>query len=63
MCHPAKPRPPLLQWLTLANPLRFSATPVRYDLPPPALGEHTQEVLSGLLGMSDEAIAALPRGR
>ena len=48
---------------SLANPLRFSDTPVRYDLPPPALGEHTHAVLSGLLGMSDDAIAALPRGR
>ncbi|HEY0599515.1 CaiB/BaiF CoA-transferase family protein [Brevundimonas sp.] len=30
---------------TVASPIRMSATPVAYDLPPPALGEHTDEVL------------------
>jgi len=30
---------------TVANPVRLSLTPVRYDLPPPALGEHTREIL------------------
>lgn len=30
---------------TVASPIRMSRTPVRYDLPPPALGEHTDEVL------------------
>ena len=30
---------------TVANPLRLSLTPIRYDLPPPALGEHTREML------------------
>lgn len=29
----------------LANPLKFSATPVRYDRPPPRFGEDTEEVL------------------
>jgi hypothetical protein len=29
----------------VANPLRMSLTPIRYDLPPPSLGEHTGEVL------------------
>jgi crotonobetainyl-CoA:carnitine CoA-transferase CaiB-like acyl-CoA transferase len=33
---------------TVASPIRLSKTPVRYDLPPPALGEHTDEVLEGL---------------
>jgi len=33
---------------TVASPIRMSATPVSYDLPPPALGEHTDEVLGGL---------------
>ncbi|MBS0427390.1 MAG: CoA transferase [Proteobacteria bacterium] len=44
---------------TLANPLRFSETPVRYDLPPPALGEHTDQVLSSWLAMTPSEIAAL----
>jgi crotonobetainyl-CoA:carnitine CoA-transferase CaiB-like acyl-CoA transferase len=33
---------------TVANPLRFSATPVRYDRPPPSLGRDTDEVLAWL---------------
>jgi len=31
-------------------PLKFSDTPVEYKLPPPRLGEHTEEVLKGLFG-------------
>ena len=33
---------------TVASPIRMSVTPVAYILPPPALGEHTGEVLDGL---------------
>ena len=43
----------------VANPMRFSATPVQYDAPPPTLGQHTREVLGGLLGLSDAEIDAL----
>jgi crotonobetainyl-CoA:carnitine CoA-transferase CaiB-like acyl-CoA transferase len=43
----------------IANPVRLSATPPDYRVPPPVLGEHTEEVLSGLLGMSEAEIAAL----
>jgi len=46
--------------LTPGNPVRMSAVP---RLPagrrPPWLGEHTAEVLSAELGMSDEQLAAL----
>ena len=35
---------------TVASPIRLSATPVAYDRPPPALGEHTDEVLGPLRG-------------
>ncbi len=38
---------------TVANPIRLSETPITYDVPPPLLGQHTREVLSHLLGMSD----------
>ncbi len=41
------------------SPMRFSATPVQYTLPPPRLGEHTTEVLRTLLGYTDDQIAAL----
>ncbi len=38
---------------------KMSRTPGKIDYPAPFLGENTQEVLSGLLGLSDEAIAKL----
>jgi crotonobetainyl-CoA:carnitine CoA-transferase CaiB-like acyl-CoA transferase len=43
----------------LANPVKLSATPASYRITPPALGEHTGEVLHRLLGMDPAAIAAL----
>jgi crotonobetainyl-CoA:carnitine CoA-transferase CaiB-like acyl-CoA transferase len=43
----------------IANPVRLSATPADYRVPPPVLGEHSEDVLSGLLGLSDAEIAAL----
>ncbi len=35
----------------VANPIQFSKTPNKYDMPPPLLGEHTDEVLTDLLGL------------
>ncbi len=55
--HPVAGRMP-----TVASPMRFSQTPVEYKRPPPTLGQHTEEVLRGLLGKSDEDIAALRAG-
>ncbi|MGG5808159.1 CaiB/BaiF CoA transferase family protein [Falsiroseomonas sp. CW058] len=43
----------------IANPVRLSATPPDYRIPPPTLGEHSEEVLSGLLGLSEAEVAAL----
>jgi len=43
----------------IANPVRLSATPVNYRIAPPVLGEHTDEVLSDLLGLTPAEIAAL----
>ena len=37
----------------VANPLRFSATPVSYLHAPPELGGDTREVLQSVLGLSD----------
>jgi len=43
----------------ISNPIRFSETPLdRYEAPP-MLGQHTEAVLRGLLGMTDEELAAL----
>lgn len=44
---------------TVANPVRFSATPVDYRHAPPVLGEHTDEVLSEVLGLDGARIRAL----
>ncbi|KAA0218936.1 MAG: CoA transferase [Lautropia sp.] len=49
----------------VGSPLKMSATPPSYRLPPPRLGEHTEQVLRELLGYDDDAIAAVrgTRGR
>lgn len=43
----------------VANPIRFSATPVQYRHPPPLLGQHTDEVLGELLSLDDAERARL----
>jgi len=43
----------------VASPLRLSATPVEYRRPPPLLGEHTEQVLGELLGLSQDEVARL----
>ena len=43
----------------IANPVKLSATPPTYRSAPPVLGEHTDSVLSGILGMSAADIAEL----
>lgn len=42
----------------VASPMRFSETPVQYDVAPPVLGEHTEQVLNGL-GVDEQQIAEL----
>jgi len=44
---------------TVSNPVEFAETPVCYEHAPPALGEHTNEVLREWLGYSDARIEAL----
>ena len=47
----------------IANPIRFSDTPLtRYDAPP-MLGEHTEAVLRELIGCTDEEIRALRKAK
>jgi crotonobetainyl-CoA:carnitine CoA-transferase CaiB-like acyl-CoA transferase len=43
----------------VASPIRLSATPVEYRRAPPLLGEHTLEVLTGVLGLSDTDVITL----
>jgi crotonobetainyl-CoA:carnitine CoA-transferase CaiB-like acyl-CoA transferase len=52
--HPLKGVTPIV-----ANPLRFSATPVKYHKAPPMLGEHTEEILRDILKLVDSDISAL----
>lgn len=54
MGHPLAGRLP-----QVASPIRLSATPVEYRRPPPLLGEHTERVLSEVLGLSPQAISDL----
>jgi crotonobetainyl-CoA:carnitine CoA-transferase CaiB-like acyl-CoA transferase len=46
---------------SIANPIRFSRTPVSYRLPPPLLGEHTRQILHSL-GYSAEDSRAMAAG-
>jgi formyl-CoA transferase len=54
MAHPAG-----LPCPSVASPMRFSATPVSYDVPPPLLGQHTREVLVGILGLGEAEVDGL----
>ena len=40
-------------------PIKYSETPGKIRLAPPLLGEHTDEILSDVLGYSREQVAAL----
>jgi len=47
------------QMQLVASPLRLSRTPPEYRSAPPLLGEHTEEVLTNLLGMTAHELARL----
>ena len=53
------PHPAGVPCPTVASPMRFSATPVDHSVPPPVLGQHTREVLGGVLGLGGAEIDAL----
>ncbi|WP_309680784.1 CaiB/BaiF CoA-transferase family protein [Polaromonas sp.] len=52
--HPLKDRLRLV-----SSPIKLSATPVRADLPPPLLGQHTDAVLRELLNYSEAQLSDL----
>ena len=55
---------PLKDGLRLvASPIKLSATPVRTDLPPPQLGQHTDEVLRSVLNYGDAQLSDLKNGK
>ena len=45
----------------VANPIRYSRTPITYRHGPPTLGEHTQSILANELGLEPEQTADLQR--
>lgn len=47
----------------IANPIRFSSTPLPAYVAPPSLGEHTHEVLRQRLGFDDARLAQLAADR
>jgi len=53
------PHPAAGEVCMVASPMKFSATPIPHDTPPPTLGQHTVEVLQGILGISAERLAEL----
>jgi formyl-CoA transferase len=52
--HAAAGKVPLV-----ASPMRFSGTPLKHEIPPPTVGQHTDEILRRVLKKSDADIAAL----
>ncbi len=55
---------PLKDGLRLvASPMKLSVTPVRTDLPPPLLGQHTTQVLRDVLNYPDEKLSEMKEGK
>jgi crotonobetainyl-CoA:carnitine CoA-transferase CaiB-like acyl-CoA transferase len=46
---------------SVANPIKFSGTPIQYRNAPPTLGQHSHEVLQHYVGLSDAEIEALTK--
>ncbi|MGZ5034295.1 MAG: CaiB/BaiF CoA transferase family protein [Usitatibacter sp.] len=53
------PHPAAGKVTMVANPIKFSATPITHDRAPPLLGEHTGEVLRSVLGLDPAEIDRL----
>ena len=45
----------------VANPIKYSATPIKYDVSSPSLGQHTREVLRDYAQVAEADIDELSR--
>jgi 2-methylfumaryl-CoA isomerase len=52
-------QPGIGRYPVAASPLQFGAVPRQQPQPAPLLGQHTDEILSGILGLPDHEIARL----
>lgn len=59
MNHPQSAAPVKL----VGSPFHLSDTPVSYRLPPPTIGQHTDDVLKSLLGLTEGQLADLKAGK
>ncbi len=58
-CEIKLPHPTAGNVKLVASPIRMSETPPRYDVAPPLLGQHTDQILHELLGYSADQLAQL----
>lgn len=56
MEHPLSPSQPVN---LIGSPIKLSETPATYRHPPPILGQHTDEILQHILGMTEEQTKTL----
>jgi formyl-CoA transferase len=53
------PHPAAGEVRMVGNPMKFSATPIAHDTAPPLLGQHTEEILQGVLGLAANQLESL----
>jgi len=47
----------------VANPIKYSETEIEYKTPPPLLGQHSNEILTEIIGYSQEEIEILKKNK
>jgi len=57
--HPQIEHPTAGKIKLFGIPIKYSETPGTIRVPPPLLGQHTQEILSDVLGYSEDEMTSL----